>query len=230
MLLFAACAANNTSNDQQADRGPLGKADAAGSCANSDCSGQAPGGNCYCDTECVAYGDCCADQLLACEPAAADELATMNASELDALFSRGALPEIAALAGELSGRSLANAVIPLPGPIQDAINLVANKTWLGKTLSPVSATTATGFNRVKIGTELQVAHFTAALGTGRDRNGSLHLNYDVDQNPIGVKAIRDELRQVGDGVYLGKAFLHTAVGEPALFFFSLAPTSAPSPQ
>ncbi|MGE0550995.1 MAG: hypothetical protein AB7O24_00515 [Kofleriaceae bacterium] len=227
MLLFAACATNNTSNDQPADRGPLGKADASGSCANSDCAGQAPGGNCYCDVDCVMYGDCCSDQLLTCEPATAAELSTMNATELDELFARGALPVVADLAGELAGSSLANAVVPLPGPIQDAINLIANKTWLGKTLTPTTTTTATGFNRVQIGTELQIAYFNAALGAGRDGNGSLHLDYNVEQNPIGVNAIRDEVRQVGDGVYLGKAFLHTAVGEPALFFFSLQPTSAP---
>ena len=44
-------------------RGPLGKADAAGSCATAEsdyCGGQSADG-CWCDEACVDYGDCCAD-------------------------------------------------------------------------------------------------------------------------------------------------------------------------
>lgn len=47
-------------------RGPLGKADAFGSCEDS-CGGPAPIGLCWCDTACETFGDCCADVAQVCE-------------------------------------------------------------------------------------------------------------------------------------------------------------------
>ena len=49
------------------DRRPLGKADAFGTCADSDCDGQSLDGNCWCDDACVQFGDCCADRVEVCE-------------------------------------------------------------------------------------------------------------------------------------------------------------------
>lgn len=50
--------------EQTANRGPLGKADGAGSCVDH-CGGKSAG-SCYCDTECAKYGDCCEDIGSAC--------------------------------------------------------------------------------------------------------------------------------------------------------------------
>jgi len=50
------------------ERGPLGKADAAGSCATPDgdfCGGQSADG-CWCDDACADFGDCCADAEPVC--------------------------------------------------------------------------------------------------------------------------------------------------------------------
>jgi len=65
--LFAACAADATDSGSQAARGPIGKADMVGSCALTDCDGAAPDGNCWCDDQCVEYGDCCGDRVEVCE-------------------------------------------------------------------------------------------------------------------------------------------------------------------
>ena len=46
------------------NRMKLGSADNArlnGSCENSDCSGKATDGNCWCDSQCSDYNDCCSD-------------------------------------------------------------------------------------------------------------------------------------------------------------------------
>jgi len=54
------------------ERGPLGKADAIGSCAASDggdyCGGPSLEGNCWCDDQCDEYGDCCSDEPAVCDP------------------------------------------------------------------------------------------------------------------------------------------------------------------
>lgn len=64
LVLFACTTAGDLSDPE---RRPLGKADAFGSCAESDCDGPSPDGNCWCDDACVEYGDCCSDRVEACE-------------------------------------------------------------------------------------------------------------------------------------------------------------------
>lgn len=46
-------------------RGPLGKADQAGSCQGY-CGGKSAG-HCWCDDWCHEYGDCCSDKILVCD-------------------------------------------------------------------------------------------------------------------------------------------------------------------
>ncbi len=53
----------------ESDRHPLGKADAAGTCESPTgdfCGGQSAGA-CWCDEECVNFGDCCADRAQICD-------------------------------------------------------------------------------------------------------------------------------------------------------------------
>lgn len=66
-LLVAGLGAGCATDSADAERGPLGKADAIGSCAESSCDGQAPDGNCWCDADCVEFGDCCSDYEATCE-------------------------------------------------------------------------------------------------------------------------------------------------------------------
>lgn len=67
LMAVAACAPADT----HSDRAPLGKADLVGSCQAPDdstfCGGQSDG-NCWCDDECSAIGDCCGDVQQLCAP------------------------------------------------------------------------------------------------------------------------------------------------------------------
>jgi hypothetical protein len=68
LTLLAGCTtAAEQGGEINTERGPLGKADSVGSCAASDCEGQAVDGNCWCDADCAEYGDCCADRVEVCE-------------------------------------------------------------------------------------------------------------------------------------------------------------------
>ena len=62
-LVLTACAGDA----DDVERGPIGKADAVGSCADTECDGAAPSGNCFCDAECANFGDCCSDYVEECE-------------------------------------------------------------------------------------------------------------------------------------------------------------------
>lgn len=64
--LFAGCT-GQAADDLDPNRGPLGKADAFGSCENSGCDGISVDGNCWCDEQCAFYGDCCADKVDVCD-------------------------------------------------------------------------------------------------------------------------------------------------------------------
>ncbi len=69
MALFALSAAGNFGCEQETrapDRGPIGKADLLGSCADTSCDGEGSEGNCFCDDACVTFGDCCADRQSQC--------------------------------------------------------------------------------------------------------------------------------------------------------------------
>ncbi len=72
-LSIAACAASTTEPDSgpSAERAPLGKADAIGTCAGDDgepsfCGGKSEG-TCWCDELCEAFGDCCDDKAAVCD-------------------------------------------------------------------------------------------------------------------------------------------------------------------
>lgn len=61
---------DTASGGGDADRGPLGKADKIGSCEapdGGDHCGGASYGNCYCDDQCEAFGDCCSDKPAVCD-------------------------------------------------------------------------------------------------------------------------------------------------------------------
>jgi hypothetical protein len=67
LTLLAGCASVADDSEVDVERGPLGKADVLGSCAETDCDGAAAGGNCWCDDRCVEFGDCCSDRVEVCE-------------------------------------------------------------------------------------------------------------------------------------------------------------------
>ena len=82
VLPLAACDDGTSPAEDEAGRGGVGKADQLeGSCAPVEddapaCGGPAAVGECWCDSECADYGDCCVDAYSACGvgpmPAVAD--------------------------------------------------------------------------------------------------------------------------------------------------------------
>jgi hypothetical protein len=88
MLLFGAlamaCDEGGQASEADPNRGPLGKADANGSCADGSgdfCGGQSAHG-CFCDAECVDFGDCCSDAASVCQVAQCPDPADPTVSYL----------------------------------------------------------------------------------------------------------------------------------------------------
>lgn len=64
--ILVACSPQLSEDENSNGRGRLGKADLVGSCEDS-CDGPSASGNCWCDSQCAAYGDCCEDAATVCE-------------------------------------------------------------------------------------------------------------------------------------------------------------------
>ncbi|MCC6900652.1 MAG: hypothetical protein IT377_16855 [Polyangiaceae bacterium] len=76
-LFMFACSAETSDEpgepSQTEDRAPIGKADLTGSCkgATQNFCGGKSGGNCWCDSKCATFGDCCSDKPAICDGATA---------------------------------------------------------------------------------------------------------------------------------------------------------------
>lgn len=150
-----------------------------------------------------------------------DQLSAMNVSELDALYRRGSLPaHFSALNGTPKGRMLAIRALdqtPLFGPIS-LLSKARVFPWDGKSFNATSDNTGTGINRINL-TLLQQEWFpfnTRVEPSVMDGKDCVYLDYDLPENPWFVRKIRDELREVSRGLFLGPAMWKTGDNDAAL--------------
>lgn len=170
-----------------------------------------------------------------------DRLAGLAA--LDDIFRSGSVPR-PALDGRYRGEVLAIDIAP--GLNQTAARLLQQmEPWRGKALyaeaqrgENLFRTSVTRPGRLffpfygryrREGALTRAFPFRTWAGPGlRDSDRQvLKLDYDVDANPrlfVSVRRILDELVQVADGYYLGKAFIHWYWGSWSLAaYFALRP-------
>lgn len=157
-------------------------------------------------------------------PRTLDELARLDADALDGLYRGGRMFDLRALNGEPTGRMLA-LVGPLggPGPRRRIAAMAAAKRfpWYGKSFQAGSATEGEGINRVVLLGDMY-RFDTRIEPSAIDGEPCIFLDYDLPENPFFIRAIRDELRQVGPDLYLGPAMLGQQ--DPKLvLWFAIAP-------
>lgn len=159
-------------------------------------------------------------------PSSLDDLAVLNAPALREHYSRGAVPTLAALDGDLRGRMLA---VRGAGRVWFALLRAfagwRHFPWRGKSFVVRSlATRGAGINRV-FGdtTPRRWFRFETFIGPSRaDAGQAFQLDYDNGDNPFFIRAIQDEVRQVAPGLFLGQAYV-VWFGRPRLIlYFALA--------
>ncbi|HVY30132.1 MAG TPA: hypothetical protein VHB79_26425 [Polyangiaceae bacterium] len=94
--------------------------------------------------------------------------------------------------------------------------------WRGKSFaSRTIATRGDGINRV-FGDTTRWFRFETFIGPSRADGGpAFQLDYDNADNPFFIRAIKDEVRQVAPGLYLGQAYI-VLFGKPCLaLYFAL---------
>jgi hypothetical protein len=156
-----------------------------------------------------------------------DGLARRTHSELDALYRAASPIGLADVEGELDGRLLA--LRGAPAPVARVVRRVAASRlfpWLGKAFTAADDAHGAGSNRVSVPGVLgrqQLFPFTTSIGPSAvDGRPAVLLDYDLDANPGYIRRIRDELREVAPGLFLGPAMWRRARGPLLVLWFALA--------
>jgi hypothetical protein len=156
-------------------------------------------------------------------PRTLDDLAALDVDALEALYRRGTVPSsLHALDGSPVCRMLSIRRLDR-GPVASALRGFARSgafPWAGKSFSAASDGEGTGINRVRLaGTRRWFPFQTRVEPSAIDGDACILLDYDLPENPKPIRMIRDELREVAPGLFLGPAMLDTGKGDPRLILF-----------
>jgi hypothetical protein len=149
----------------------------------------------------------------------------MKPAALDELYRMARTPAVAALNGDLVGRMLAVPV--LPGWMAGALRRFAawrGFPWRGKSFIARDDAGGEGINRV-FGDRNPRRWFPFLTFIARSRAGAfdaLQLDYDNPRNPRLIRAIKDEVREVAPGLYLGLAYFIWRNEPRLILYFGLA--------
>lgn len=152
-----------------------------------------------------------------------DALSEKSASELEALYRQGTLPRhFSALDGTPKGRMLAIRHVdktPLFGPIS-AVSKLTVFPWDGKSFKATGEQSGEGINRINLVGKFNWFPFkTYVQPSVIDGKDCIYLDYEQPGNPFFIAKIRDELREVSPGLFLGPAMWKTANGGAALILW-----------
>jgi hypothetical protein len=138
-----------------------------------------------------------------------DELLDLAPRELSELYRQHArVPELADVKGDLRGRMLAiPALTGLAAAIPRALARSNSFPWRGKTFSPRNTEEGEGINRVILD-RFHLFRFETFVGPSRAGSfDAVQLDYDLPENPFFIRAIKDEIRELSPGLYLGQAYV-----------------------
>ncbi|MFO0746850.1 MAG: hypothetical protein U1F43_14435 [Myxococcota bacterium] len=141
-------------------------------------------------------------------PARLDDLLALDTTTLAALYRDASVPAVPDLSGDLRGRMLAWEGVR--GPVAAALRALASSAafpWRGKSFAHDDGAFGQGKNRV-FSDKLRLFRFTTRAGQSRAGDfDAVQLDYDHAENPRFIRAIKDEVRELRPGLWLGQAWL-----------------------
>jgi hypothetical protein len=152
-----------------------------------------------------------------------DDLLLLDGDALGRLYADARVPKLGDLDGDLRGRMLA--IPKLPAALVGAVRTLASHDrfpWRGKSFQPHGSERGEGINRI-FTDSLRRYRFETFIGPSRaGAFDALQLDYDNPGNPFFIRPIKDEVRELRPGLWLGQAWLQLR-GEPRLvLYFGLA--------
>lgn len=156
-------------------------------------------------------------------PRTLDELAALDVAALTAVYRGGTVPaSIHALDGNPTCRMLGIRGLDR-GVAGGAIRTLARAGWFpwaGKSFAAESDAAGNGINRVRLAGGKRWFPFTTRVDPSAiDGAPCILLDYDHAVNPKPIRMIRDELREVSPGLFLGPAMLDTGTAPARLVLF-----------
>ena len=150
------------------------------------------------------------------------DLLEMSVAELTDLYGAGTVPDaIGALDGAARGHMLAARGLDglLLGRWQRHLSTWSRFPWAGKTFQHIDRGQGTGFNRLHLaGGERGCFPFDTCIApSSLDGAPCIVLDYDRSENARPLRRLRDELREVAPGLFLGPALY--VLGQPRLLFY-----------
>lgn len=164
------------------------------------------------------------------KPRDLDTLAEKSFSQLETLYRGGASPAtMHTLDGELTGRVLAmrgSWVRSLAAPLLRRLAASEVFPWRGKQFSCDDDHAGSGINRISVPILLgrqRLFNFSTSFGKSLiDGKDTIVLDYDHPENPLYIRQLHDELREVSPGVFVGPVMWKLANRALALGWFALA--------
>lgn len=153
-----------------------------------------------------------------------DDLARLGPDDLMALYAEARTPTLEQLDGKLQGRMLAVPRLQKPHvrALLDKFSRSPLFPWQGKTFSHETANHGHGVNRL-LGERVTWFRFHTFIGPSHAGDfDAVHLDYSHDGNPPLVRKVKDEVREVAPGVFLGLAYLSMRDGDHLGCFFGVA--------
>lgn len=151
-----------------------------------------------------------------------DDLAALSCPALAELYAHAAIPTLPDLNGDLRGRMLAvRGAGRLLFALLRGFAAWRRFPWRGKSFwARAEASRGDGINRV-LGDVRPRRWFRFETFIGRSRadgGRAFQLDYDNQDNPFFIRAIKDEVRQVAPGLFLGQAYV-VWFGKPRLVLY-----------
>ena len=157
-------------------------------------------------------------------PRMLDDLAQLDPDELMAMYRNARTPKLADLDGKLSGRMLAVPRIQKPA-VKKWLETFSRSSlfpWQGKTFMHETSGHGHGVNRL-LGERVTWFKFETSIGPSHAGDfDAVHLDYGHDHNPPLVRKVKDEVREVAPGVWLGLAYMTMRDGDHLACFFGVA--------
>jgi hypothetical protein len=151
-----------------------------------------------------------------------DDLADMSMVDLAALYRGGTVPDsLRVLDSVTHGRMLAVRGLDWRGAHDVFTRAAASRffPWAGKQFQHLDRNEGTGINRIRLaGERLWYPFRTRIEPSVIDGAPCIALDYDLPENPSLIRALRDELREVSPGLFLGPALVQ-ALRKPRLVMF-----------
>ena len=150
------------------------------------------------------------------------DLTKYNRRELDEMFLAAGIPTMEEMTGPLDGKVLAGTMLLSNGVLRRFLSL-SWVPWKGKNFEPLDGGHGQGINRFRVGPFRTTRYpFESEISSPLVGDSDVYrLNYTLRGNPWFVRLIRDDIKKLRDGLFLGTANRRTKGGHRFLIYFAL---------